>query len=160
MNELLTISQNPGLVRSQLASAAWQEQCLESKDERIYVLTLIIHGANNLLLRGNICGTDTQDDIRVGSASSFDSFMSTRDALVINAYCVVTLYEPRTKSLLLKVGFVYCWIRGLCCLMLSLTKAKTPILRDSLDPSWEEEFVFGNDRNYPIRGNEILQIAV
>mmetsp|Transcript_32483 Transcript_32483/g.39983 ORF Transcript_32483/g.39983 Transcript_32483/m.39983 type:complete len:291 (-) Transcript_32483:90-962(-) len=132
----------PGLVRSGIASLAWQEQCLESKDERIYVVNLTIHKVTPLALHNynGYTSTDTPDEFHHGSASSYDSFASLKDRMIINAFCVVSLLEPRTRTVLLK--------------------AKTPILNDSATPCWEEEFIFGNDRNYPIRGNEVLHIAV
>ena len=42
--------QAPGLIPCEMASREWQEQCLESKDERAYVVTVYVHQALNLQL--------------------------------------------------------------------------------------------------------------
>ncbi len=39
-------------------------------------------------------------------------------------------------------------------------KKKTVTIRDSRTPCWEEQFVFGKERDHPIRGNEIVSVAV
>lgn len=90
----------PGLTLCEIASREWQEQCLESKDERTFVFTVHVHQAYHL----HSNATTSQ----------------------INAYCVVSVLDDRTEAV--------------------LQRAKTPIVRDTTNPIWEDIFHFGKDR--------------
>jgi len=129
--------QQPGdknCVLSQQAPDEWKLRANRNFDERGFVVLLYIVRAENLK---EVFEAESPALPR----EAVDEGNDDETDFAIDPFCEIALLDPLNEYE-------------------ETLKQKSSIIRDSTAPEWKEEFRFGEERDMPVRGNEILSIKV